>query len=268
MMRIAPPKELVSCRSSTPTTIRPTSRTATRSPVWHAGAAARARSRCSGRNCRRAVRSPRHRHDHIDVFTVDRGGETVQVGDERFVVGVGDSVVVPTGALASPGSQRRRRDDRRRDAGRHEAGPRGRFRRSCRRGWDDRWRAPTSPTSHVFDGARVRPHHGVLVDRDRIAWVGPHARARGASARRSGGAVTGRSLTPGLIDCRSPSVLRRRRRFRAEAAGLTPRSERSGERSTRASIWRTGSRPSGTSGGSGSSSSPDRSKRAPCPVLA
>jgi len=41
---------------------------------------------------------PRHRHDHIDVFTVDRGGGTIQVGDERSVVGVGDSVVVPTGA--------------------------------------------------------------------------------------------------------------------------------------------------------------------------
>jgi quercetin dioxygenase-like cupin family protein len=41
---------------------------------------------------------PRHRHDHIDVFTVDRGGGTFQVGDERSVVGVGDSVVVPIGA--------------------------------------------------------------------------------------------------------------------------------------------------------------------------
>ena len=44
------------------------------------------------------VALPRHRHDHIDVFTVERGGGTVQVGDERSAVGVGDSVVVPVGA--------------------------------------------------------------------------------------------------------------------------------------------------------------------------
>jgi len=39
---------------------------------------------------------PRHRHDHIDVFTVERGGGTVQVGDERAAVVVGDSVVIPS----------------------------------------------------------------------------------------------------------------------------------------------------------------------------
>src|SRR5437899_12691418 len=53
----------------------------------------------------------------------------------------------------------------------------------------------------VFDGARVRAHQGVLVDRDRIAWTGPHARAprEARAAREVGG--PGRALTPGLIDC-------------------------------------------------------------------
>lgn len=29
----------------------------------------------------------------------------------------------------------------------------------------------------VFDGRRVRRRQGVLIDGDRIGWVGPHARA-------------------------------------------------------------------------------------------
>ncbi|MEP6759105.1 MAG: amidohydrolase family protein [Actinomycetota bacterium] len=53
----------------------------------------------------------------------------------------------------------------------------------------------------VFDGARVRRHAGVLVDGDRIAWVGAHARApREASKARAIDGV-GKTLTPGLIDC-------------------------------------------------------------------
>jgi quercetin dioxygenase-like cupin family protein len=40
---------------------------------------------------------PRHRHDHPDVFTVERGGGEFSIGDERFPVGPGDSVVVPVG---------------------------------------------------------------------------------------------------------------------------------------------------------------------------
>jgi quercetin dioxygenase-like cupin family protein len=39
----------------------------------------------------------RHRHDHLDVFTVERGGGEFSIGDERFPVGPGDSVVVPVG---------------------------------------------------------------------------------------------------------------------------------------------------------------------------
>jgi imidazolonepropionase-like amidohydrolase len=53
----------------------------------------------------------------------------------------------------------------------------------------------------LFDGARVRRRAGVLVDGDRIAWVGSHARApRAASTARAIDAA-GKTLTPGLIDC-------------------------------------------------------------------
>lgn len=39
----------------------------------------------------------RHHHDHLDVFTVDRGGGTFSIGDDRFPIAPGDSVVVPIG---------------------------------------------------------------------------------------------------------------------------------------------------------------------------
>jgi imidazolonepropionase-like amidohydrolase len=53
----------------------------------------------------------------------------------------------------------------------------------------------------LFDGARVRRHAGVMIEGDRIAWVGPHARApRDASAARAIDGA-GKTLTPGLIDC-------------------------------------------------------------------
>jgi imidazolonepropionase-like amidohydrolase len=74
----------------------------------------------------------------------------------------------------------------------------------------------------VFDGARVRAHHGVLVDRDRIAWVGPHARApREARAAREMPS-SGRSLTPGLIDCHVHLCFDGGADFAQEAVGLTP----------------------------------------------
>jgi len=74
----------------------------------------------------------------------------------------------------------------------------------------------------VFDGARVRAHQGVLVDRDRIAWTGPHARAprEARAAREVGG--PGRALTPGLIDCHVHLCFDGGADFAAEAAGLTP----------------------------------------------
>jgi quercetin dioxygenase-like cupin family protein len=40
---------------------------------------------------------PRHHHDHLDVFTVERGGAEFSIGEERFTVAPGDSVVVPIG---------------------------------------------------------------------------------------------------------------------------------------------------------------------------
>ena len=53
----------------------------------------------------------------------------------------------------------------------------------------------------VFDGARVRKRQGILIDGDRIGWLGAHARApREARAARSVEGA-GRTLTPGLIDC-------------------------------------------------------------------
>ena len=40
---------------------------------------------------------PRHHHDHLDVFVVERGGGALHLGDETLEVEVGDSAVVPTG---------------------------------------------------------------------------------------------------------------------------------------------------------------------------
>jgi imidazolonepropionase-like amidohydrolase len=74
----------------------------------------------------------------------------------------------------------------------------------------------------LFDGARVRPHRGVLVDHDRITWVGPHARTpREARAAREMPS-TGRSLTPGLIDCHVHLCFDGGADFAQEAVGLTP----------------------------------------------
>jgi imidazolonepropionase-like amidohydrolase len=73
----------------------------------------------------------------------------------------------------------------------------------------------------VFDGARVRPRHGVLVDGDRIAWVGPHSRA--PREARTVTAVDGeaRTLTPGLIDCHVHLCFDGSADFAGEAASLT-----------------------------------------------
>jgi quercetin dioxygenase-like cupin family protein len=42
---------------------------------------------------------PAHHHDHLDVFAVEAGGGTFHIDDEAFELGVGDSVVVPVGAV-------------------------------------------------------------------------------------------------------------------------------------------------------------------------
>ena len=44
---------------------------------------------------------PKHHHDHLDVFTVERGSGTVHIDDEATMISEGDSVVVPTGAWHS-----------------------------------------------------------------------------------------------------------------------------------------------------------------------
>jgi imidazolonepropionase-like amidohydrolase len=53
----------------------------------------------------------------------------------------------------------------------------------------------------LFDGRTVRSHAGVLVARGRIEWVGPHRRAPRAARAAHEVEGTGRTLTPGLIDC-------------------------------------------------------------------
>ncbi|MEA2522017.1 MAG: hypothetical protein QOI81_1663 [Actinomycetota bacterium] len=40
---------------------------------------------------------PRHKHDHLDVFTVAGGSGTMHIGEESWELSKGDSVVVPTG---------------------------------------------------------------------------------------------------------------------------------------------------------------------------
>jgi len=74
----------------------------------------------------------------------------------------------------------------------------------------------------VFDGARMRRRQGVLIEGDRIAWVGAHARApkEARAARGVGGA--GRTLTPGLIDCHVHLAMDGSADFAGEAAAMTP----------------------------------------------
>jgi imidazolonepropionase-like amidohydrolase len=53
----------------------------------------------------------------------------------------------------------------------------------------------------VFDGERVRRRAGVLVEGDRIAWVGAHARAPREAAKARTVEARDRTVIPGLIDC-------------------------------------------------------------------
>jgi imidazolonepropionase-like amidohydrolase len=75
----------------------------------------------------------------------------------------------------------------------------------------------------LFDGVRVRAKQGVLVGDDgRIAWSGAHARAtREARAARSIDA-SGKTLTPGLIDCHVHLQFDGVADFEREAREMTP----------------------------------------------
>lgn len=74
----------------------------------------------------------------------------------------------------------------------------------------------------LFDGARVRRRQGVLIEDDRIAWIGAHARApKEARAARAVDGV-GRTLTPGLIDCHVHLAMDGSADFAGEAAAMTP----------------------------------------------
>jgi len=53
----------------------------------------------------------------------------------------------------------------------------------------------------LFDGRTVRSRAGVLVAGGRIQWVGPHRRAPRAARAAHEVEGSGRTLTPGLIDC-------------------------------------------------------------------
>jgi len=75
----------------------------------------------------------------------------------------------------------------------------------------------------VFDGNRVRARQGVLIDGDGIAWVGAHARApRSASTADDHVDGTGRTLTPGLIDCHVHLGFDGSNDFAAEGRALDP----------------------------------------------
>ncbi len=53
----------------------------------------------------------------------------------------------------------------------------------------------------LFDGLWVRRRHGVLIDGQRVAWVGAHTRAPREARDARAVAGSGRTLTPGLVDC-------------------------------------------------------------------
>jgi imidazolonepropionase-like amidohydrolase len=72
----------------------------------------------------------------------------------------------------------------------------------------------------LFDGRRVRRRHGVLLEGDRIAWVGPHARAPREAGRARGVDGSGATLTPGLVDCHVHLSFDGSNDFAGEAAAM------------------------------------------------
>ena len=73
----------------------------------------------------------------------------------------------------------------------------------------------------VFDGRTVKTKQGVHVAGGTIEWVGPHARAPRIARAASDVDGTGRTLTPGLIDCHVHLSFDGGADFAGEAAGLT-----------------------------------------------
>ena len=74
----------------------------------------------------------------------------------------------------------------------------------------------------LFDGRTSRAKQGVLLEGERIAWVGAHARAPKAARTADGVDGRGCTLTPGLIDCHVHLQFDGGADFAGEARGLTP----------------------------------------------
>lgn len=73
----------------------------------------------------------------------------------------------------------------------------------------------------MFDGRTRRAKAGVLVEEGTIAWVGAHARAPRRAAGASEIDGTGRTLTPGLVDCHVHLCFDGSADFAAEARDMT-----------------------------------------------
>ena len=73
----------------------------------------------------------------------------------------------------------------------------------------------------VFDGRTVKTKQGVHVAGGTIEWIGPHARAPRIARAASEVDGTGRTLTPGLIDCHVHLSFDGGADFAGEAVGLT-----------------------------------------------
>jgi imidazolonepropionase-like amidohydrolase len=74
----------------------------------------------------------------------------------------------------------------------------------------------------LFDGRTSKARQGVLLDGDRIDWVGAHARAPKAAQSAEAVDGRGRTLTPGLIDCHVHLQFDGGADFAGEAQELTP----------------------------------------------
>jgi imidazolonepropionase-like amidohydrolase len=74
----------------------------------------------------------------------------------------------------------------------------------------------------LFDGRAVKRSHGVLVSDGAIAWVGPHARAPREARSATPVDGSGRTLTPGLIDCHVHLCFEGSPDFVAEATASEP----------------------------------------------